>query len=79
MLSEVVTFIYRCYLQAGRSVYIKILEGLECERILYHIEKIKIKNQQKSLKMYFYTIFCCHREPDMTKKGSFAGKQKIEA
>ena len=44
MLSEVVTFIYRCYLQAERSVYIKILEGLECERILYHIEKIKIKN-----------------------------------
>ena len=44
MLSEVVTFIYRYYLQAERSVYIKILEGLECERILYHIEKIKIKN-----------------------------------
>lgn len=78
MLSEVVTFIYRCYLQAERSVYIKILEGLECERILYHIEKIKIKNQQKSLKMYFYTIFCSHREPEMTKKGSFE-KQKIEA
>ena len=28
--------------------------------------------------MYFYTIFCSHREPEMTKKGSFE-KQKIEA
>ena len=46
MLSEVVTFIYRCYLQAERSVYIKILEGLECERILYHIEKIKKKTNK---------------------------------
>ena len=35
---------YNVNLQAERSVYIKILEGLECERILYHIEKIKKKN-----------------------------------
>ena len=63
MLSEVVTLIYRCYLQAGRSVYIKILEGLECERILYHIEKIKIKNQQKSLKMYFTRYFVVTENP----------------
>lgn len=32
---------YNVNLQAERSVYIKILEGLECERILYHIEKRK--------------------------------------
>ena len=29
------------------------------------------------MKLYFYTIFSGHREPDMIKKGSFE-KQKIE-
>ena len=56
MLSEVVTFIYRCYLQAGRSVYIKILEGLECERILYHIEKIKKKLTKISENVFLHHI-----------------------
>ena len=61
MLSEVVTFIYRCYLQAERSVYINILEGLECERILYHIEKIKKKPTKISENVFLHHILLSQR------------------